>query len=276
MRGVQAVVNKISSRISFNFYHVSRSVRLDQLLIHKSLARSRTQAQKLITSGLVRVAQASQWQVVTKPSQQFEEDADVEVTQGEEQRYVSRAGLKLEGALKALEISPAGLTCLDVGQSTGGFTDCLLQHGAAMVVGIDVGHTQLDPGLRGKSQVVCIEGVNARELPVEEIFDYTDGRKYPFAVMDVSFISQTLILPGLAHCLTRGAYLVSLVKPQFEVGPQGLAKGGIVKNDALFGEVQEKVESAAREAGFEPMAYIDSVIEGGDGNREFFMFAKKL
>ena len=251
-------------------------MRLDQLLIHKSLARSRTQAQKLIAAGQVSVAVAGQWQVVTKVSGNYDESTRVQVEVGEEQRYVSRAGLKLEGALQALAVDVSGLTCLDVGQSTGGVTDCLLQHNASKVVGVDVGHTQLAASLRGDPRVICLEGINARELPIEEIFDYNAGRLFPLAVMDVSFISQTLILPGLAHCLVPRGKLISLVKPQFEVGPQGLAKGGIVKDESLFGEVQTSVEQAAEQAGFKVLDFIASPIDGGDGNREFFMFAEKL
>ncbi|VUD63801.1 16S/23S rRNA (cytidine-2'-O)-methyltransferase TlyA [Thalassocella blandensis] len=251
-------------------------MRLDQLLIHKSLARSRTQAQKLIAAGQVMVASAGQWQVVTKVSGQFEENTEVKVNLGEEQRYVSRAGLKLAGALETLALDVKDLICLDVGQSTGGFTDCLLQHQAKKVVGVDVGHTQLANSLRGDARVICMEGINARELPIEEIFDYNEGRLFTFAVMDVSFISQTLILPGLAHCIAKRGKLLSLVKPQFEVGPKGLAKGGIVKDESLFAEVQHQVQQAAESAGFSILDYIPSPIDGGDGNKEFFLYAQKV
>lgn len=250
-------------------------MRLDQLLIHKSLARSRTQAQKLIAAGQVLVATAGDWQVVTKVAGQFDEFTEVKVNLGDEERFVSRAGLKLEGALQHLNLDVTGLTCLDVGQSTGGFTDCLLQKGAKKVVGIDVGHTQLAASLRGDARVICIEGINARELPIEDIFDYNDGRLFPLAVMDVSFISQTLILEGLAHCMSKQSRLVSLVKPQFEVGPNGLAKGGIVKDESLFAEVQGNVQSAAENAGFTVLDFFPSSIDGGDGNKEFFLFAEK-
>ncbi len=250
-------------------------MRLDQLLIHKNLARSRTQAQKMITAGHVYIAAASEWEVVTKVSAKFDESTDVKVELGDEQRFVSRAGLKLEGALQAFDVSPEGLVCLDVGQSTGGFTDCLMQAGAAKVVGLDVGHTQLAASLRGDPNITCLEGINARELPIPELFDYNQGELFPLAVMDVSFISQTLILPGLAQCLDRGGLLISLVKPQFEVGPEGLGKGGIVKDEGLFAEVESTIRAAAEAAGFEAKDYCQSPIDGGDGNKEFFLFAEK-
>src|SRR5690606_29396190 len=135
---------------------------------------------------------------------QCEEHLQVKIALGEEQRFVSRAGLKLDSALATFKVDPSGLVCLDVGQSTGGFTDCLLQKGAAKVVGLDVGHTQLAASLRGDPRVVCWEGINARELPLPEMFEYNDDNLFAFAVMDVSFISQTLILPGLVQCLAPG------------------------------------------------------------------------
>lgn len=251
------------------------NVRIDQLLIQKSLVRSRTQAQKLIAAGQVEIAVGGRWQVVSKVSSKFDEDTEIRVNLGDEQRYVSRAGLKLETALQEFALDPGGLCCLDVGQSTGGFTDCLIQHGAAKVVGVDVGHTQLDASLRGAANIICLEGINARELPIEDIFTHNQGELFPLAVMDVSFISQTLILPGLAQCIAPQGYLVSLVKPQFEVGPKGLAKGGIVKDQSLFEEVQCSITQAAQAAGFSVLNYISSPITGTDGNHEFLLFAQK-
>jgi 23S rRNA (cytidine1920-2'-O)/16S rRNA (cytidine1409-2'-O)-methyltransferase len=190
-----------------------------------------------------------------------------------ESRYVSRGGLKLEGALKATGVQVDGLRCLDVGQSTGGFTDCLLQHGAAEVVGIDVGHAQVHPRIQGDERVVCIEGVNARELEPgdERIPDALEG--FDLMVGDVSFISLTLVLPGVVHLLKPTGQLLMLVKPQFELQPGQVGKGGIVKDDTHFPFIENRVRTALTELGMQVTAWLASPIEGGDGNREFFVQA---
>jgi len=163
---------------------------------------------------------------------------------------------------------------LDVGISTGGFTDCLLQAGATRVVGVDVGHGQLAARLQDDPRVLLREGINARQLDAAELLPLNDGQPFDLAVMDVSFISQTLVLPVLAPLLKPGGLLLSLVKPQFEVGREGISKGGIVRDPALYAGVQERVTATAREAGFTPLDWFDSPIAGGDGNREFFLYAR--
>ncbi len=250
-------------------------MRLDQLLVTRKLAASRTQSQKMIQGGQVSVHLGGQWKILTKPSYKCEDFFEVRVALGEEQKYVSRAGLKLEGALKRTELSVAGRTVLDVGQSTGGFTDCLLQLGAARVVGIDVGRDQLSPQIREDERVTCIEKVNARELDAEQLLAASGVAEFDLIVMDVSFISQSLILPRLAPLLVDGGTLLTLVKPQFEVGVGGVGKGGIVKNPSLYAGVELKLREQVTGLGLTLRDYFDSPITGGDGNREFFIFAEK-
>lgn len=251
-------------------------MRLDQLLLQKGLVESRTQAQKMIASGLVSVHRLGHWKVASKASEKYEEDIDIRVKRGAEQRFVSRAGLKLDGALQQHNIDVKGLLALDIGQSTGGFTDCLLQRGAEKVVGIDVGRDQLSARIKDDPRVVCLEGVNARDLPGELMLESMGDGAYPgIIVMDVSFISQTLILPGLKPYIGPQTYLVSLVKPQFEVGPEGVGKGGIVKDSALYRSVEDKICNAVTSLGLSVRAYDESVIQGGDGNREFLIVASR-
>ncbi len=246
--------------------------RLDALLVKKGYVPSRTLAQKLISSGLVQVKMAGQWLACTKPSKKFYSNVELLVEKSEEQKYVSRAGLKLEGALETAQIDVSAITVLDVGQSTGGFTDCLLQKGAKRVIGIDVGRNQLSEKLKSNVKVTCIEQMNARELSFEQLKQYTDV-KFPLIVMDVSFISQTLILPRLVGCLAENGLIVSLVKPQFEVGPNGIGKGGLVKSHALYKGIQQSITKCATIQGLTVVQYFESKITGGDGNREFFMIA---
>lgn len=212
---------------------------------------------------------------VRKPSTELDEDARLAVTAGEEDRYVSRGGLKLAGALAAAGVEPRGLVCLDVGQSTGGFTDCLLQSGATRVVGVDVGHGQLHPRLAGDPRLACIEGVNARALDAAALGAQMPEGGFGLVVIDVSFISLTLVLPPLAALVAPGAQLLALVKPQFEVGRAGLDRRGLVKSPALYEGVRETVTDCARRSGWAPLAWLDSPIAGGDGNREFFLHAQR-
>jgi len=190
-----------------------------------------------------------------------------------ESRYVSRGGLKLEGALRQSGLSIKGLRCLDVGQSTGGFTDCLLQQGAAEVVGIDVGHAQVHERIRADERVVCIEGLNARELLLddERIPEGTDG--FDLVVGDVSFISLTLVLPGVVQFLKPSGQLLMLVKPQFELQPGQVGKHGIVRDTSLYAFVGDRVRTTLAGLGLKTTAWQDSVIDGGDGNKEFFVQA---
>lgn len=248
--------------------------RLDILLVERGLAASRRQAQVLIEAGRVQWHQADQWRTATKASLKLEADCELRAEPGEEQRYVSRGGLKLAGALERTGINPEGVIALDVGQSTGGFTDCLLQAGADKVVGVDVGREQLVPRLREDPRVVFYEGINARELPPDELLAQAPGG-FDLLVMDVSFISQTLILPGLPHLLKPGGQLLSLVKPQFEVGKAGIGKGGIVRDTSLYRKVETDLRAMCGQLGLEVRDYFPSPITGGDGNREFFIWAHK-
>jgi 23S rRNA (cytidine1920-2'-O)/16S rRNA (cytidine1409-2'-O)-methyltransferase len=338
-------------------------MRADQLLVHRGLASTRAQAQRLIASGVQwlklshhHTAQGAMssaeigassgstsstlsstlyWQRIAKNGDILPDDAQIELLNDAEARYVSRGGLKLEGALKQLGLSVKGSTCLDVGQSTGGFTDCLLQLDAARVVGVDVGFGQLHDKLRSDERVLCFERVNAREPGAiaaeiaklladedeaegddyESAFDddnYDDGEfspkntatqatntaanstntapnsevnndifepefvaEFDFIVGDLSFISQTLVLPAIAPLLKPNGCLVMLVKPQFELNFGQVGKGGIVREAALYEQVENRVREAYAEQGLTVHAWLESPIQGGDGNREFFIHATK-
>ncbi len=242
--------------------------RADQLLVASGLAASRTAAQRLIAAGRVR------WSgdPVAKAAQELPSDDGLEVIPDAADRYVSRGGLKLAGALAATGIAVAGKACLDVGQSTGGFTDCLLQAGAARVVGVDVGHGQLHPRLAGDPRVTAIEGVNGRALSAADLGPALPAGGFDLVVGDLSFISLTLVLPRLPGLLAPGGDLLLLVKPQFEVGPGGLGKGGVVRDPARYAEVEAKLRRCAAELHLTVRAWLDSPIAGGDGNREFFLW----
>ena len=248
-------------------------MRADQLLVERGLAASRSQAQRLIASGVQWRLGSGAFRRVGKNGDEVPQTAQLVLLDDAEARYVSRGGLKLEGALQASGWDVSGWRCLDVGQSTGGFTDCLLQHGAAQVVGVDVGHGQLHPRLRGDARVVCIEGLNARELQAgdERIPDAALG--FDLAVGDVSFISLTLVLPGVAALLKPGGCLLMLVKPQFELQPGQVGKGGIVRDPSLYAHVEDRIRQACAATGLQVQAWRDSPIEGGDGNREFLVQA---
>jgi 23S rRNA (cytidine1920-2'-O)/16S rRNA (cytidine1409-2'-O)-methyltransferase len=325
-------------------------MRADQLLVQRGLASTRAQAQRLIASGVqwlklghhhtaqgamsgaeigaaTSSGSALYWQRIAKNGDILPEDAQIELLNDAEARYVSRGGLKLEGALKQLGLSVVDSTCLDVGQSTGGFTDCLLQLAAARVVGVDVGFGQLHDKLRSDERVLCFERVNAREpgviaaeiarllageeeLDDESMFDddeYGDENEaqftpkniatqsintpasiinndifepdfvaeFDFIVGDLSFISQTLVLPAIAPLLKPNGCLVMLVKPQFELNFGQVGKGGIVREAALYEQVEKRVREAYAEQGLTVHAWLESPIQGGDGNREFFIHASK-
>ncbi len=240
-------------------------VRADQRLVDLGLAESRTAARRLIEAGRVRGPDGP----VAKPSQVLDRGAAlVADTGGEESRYVSRGGIKLAGALAHTGLDVAGRTCLDLGQSTGGFTDCLLQAGAARVVGVDVGRGQLHERLARDPRVVSLEGINARDLRPSDL----PLPAYDLVVGDLSFISLTLVLPRLPALAAPGGDLLLLVKPQFEVGPQGIGKGGIVRDAGHYPEVEQKLRSAAAACGLSVRDYFPSPIAGGDGNREFFIW----
>ncbi len=259
--------------------------RLDKIILDQGLAASRTQAQTLIKSGAVKAKIHGLFTTLTKASTKYFDDIELIVDSIEELKYVSRAGLKLESALIEMQSRDLlnkgdfshianGKTVLDVGQSTGGFTDCLLQSGAQKVVGIDVGHNQLLQRIGDDERVIAYEGINARELPEEELLMHSPGG-FDWIVMDVSFISQTLIIPHLANCLKDNGLLISLVKPQFEAGKNHVGKGGIVKDKNVFNKVQTRVCDSMTENGLTVEAYFKSGLTGTDGNREFFAIASK-
>jgi 23S rRNA (cytidine1920-2'-O)/16S rRNA (cytidine1409-2'-O)-methyltransferase len=274
-------------------------MRIDQLLVARGLASTRSQAQRLIADG-VQWRKGDEWKTVAKNGDEVPEDAPLQLLDDSEARYVSRGGLKLEAALKQVGLSVTGLACLDVGQSTGGFTDCLLQHGAASVVGVDVGSAQLHPSLREDPRVLCVEKVNARSLVATDLiaayaystgaegqFDSEDDEddeevsvsefvpEFDLIVADLSFISQTLVLPAVLAFLKTGGTLLTLVKPQFELQPGQVGKGGIVKDDAMYPLVEQRLREACADLGLTVTAWFDSPIDGGDGNREFFICARK-
>ena len=329
------------------------SMRADQFLVEHGLAASRAQAQRLIGAGVEwRLSSASPWRKVAKNGDEVPAVAEIRLLDEAEARYVSRGGLKLEGALKQVGFSVQGLRCLDVGQSTGGFTHCLLQYGAAQVVGLDVGRDQLHPSLRADPRVVCLEGVNARavtptslaqaweealcetiedeednetqpEAPyawmrnggeVADDYDDSDDAKeheieafkaqraaraqaaaqgalprqrrrkpefadaeitplFPLITGDLSFISLTLVLPALVPLLVPGGHLLMLVKPQFELQPNQVGKGGIVRDTALYAQVEQRLRTACVALQLQVCDWFDSPIAGGDGNREFFIYA---
>jgi len=243
--------------------------RIDRLIVTRGLAKSRTLAQRLIKEGAIEICVAGVWSKVKKVSAVYSSFCELRLIPNESQRFVSRAGLKLDYAISFCELELKGKKVLDVGQSTGGFSDCALQHGAISVTGVDVGHGQLDQAIRDNPKVRCLEGLNARELSADIV-----GDNFDFIVMDISFISQTLVLPKLPCLLNQNGVLVSLVKPQFEVGPEGIGKGGLVKAEGLYLQVEEKICKLLNQLGLEVIKYFDSPIEGGDGNREFFVVAK--
>jgi 23S rRNA (cytidine1920-2'-O)/16S rRNA (cytidine1409-2'-O)-methyltransferase len=239
-----------------------RRERVDKLLVERGLAPSRTRAQALVMAGAVLVGE----QRVEKPSETYPTDAPLRVRGAEDPaaRYVGRGGLKMERALREFGLDVGGLVCLDVGASTGGFTDCLLQHGARRVVAVDVGHNQIDWRLRTDARVEVREGVNARHLRPADF-----AERFDLVVMDVSFISATKVLPALVPLLKDEGRAVVLVKPQFEVGKGEVGKGGIVSDPAQHARVVEEVNASARSLGLRVRGVIESPIKGADGNREF-------
>ncbi|AVT10700.1 TlyA family RNA methyltransferase [Paracidovorax avenae] len=331
-------------------------MRADVFLVEHGHAATRSQAQRLIAAGVQwRLAASLPWTKVAKNGDDIPAIAEVELLDGAEARYLSRGGLKLEGALRTTGLQVAGLRCLDVGQSTGGFTDCLLQHGAAQVIGVDVGHGQLHERLRDDPRVVGVEGLNARSVTAESLRDaceealserverdpednetqpeapyawmrnggqvddeYDDsddakeheveafkaerearararaegalptvlrrraGREdvdimpeFDLVTGDVSFISLTLILPAVVPLLKAGGELLMLVKPQFELQPGQVGKGGIVRDPALYAQVEQRLRDCCAALALDVAGWHDSPIDGGDGNREFFIHARR-
>ena len=329
-------------------------MRADVFLVEKGHAATRSQAQRLIAAGVEwRLSSFAPWQKVAKNGDEIPVMAELRLLDGAEAKYISRGGLKLEGALAATGLQVSGLRCLDVGQSTGGFTDCLLQQGAAQVIGVDVGHGQLHERLRQDGRVVCVEGLNARSMTaadlqaacelalsevieeaedndtqpvapyswmrngglVDEEYDDSDDAKeqdieafkaeraakqqarqagtlpvqrrrragleavditpsFDVITGDLSFISLTLVLPALVPLLAPGGTLLMLVKPQFELQPGQVGKGGIVRDAALYPVVEQRIRDCCAGLGLAVQTWLDSPIAGGDCNREFFVLAR--
>lgn len=243
-------------------------MRADQLLVARGLAATRSQAQRLIAGG-VQWFDGAHWKPVAKNGDELPDEARLELVDTAESRFVSRGGLKLEGALRDAGLAVTGWNCLDVGQSTGGFTDCLLQHGAARVTGVDVGHGQLHPTLRRDPRVVATEKLNARDLRADQV-----GCGFDLVTGDLSFISLTLVLPALAPLLKPQGHLLMLVKPQFELQPGQVGKGGLVKDAALYPLVEQRLRECCAALGLRVLGWFASPITGGDGNREFFIHAQ--
>lgn len=255
---------------------MSEKVRLDVYLVSQGLAQSRTHAQELIDAGQVFLLEGEQRKILKKASLSISTVASIVVEKGPANRFVSRGGLKLEGALQHTHISVKDLNVLDVGISTGGFSDCLLQQGAQFVLGVDVGHGQVHPDLLKNPRLKVLEGINARSLASDSrVLSEVPSSQFDLIVMDVSFISIALIIPDLVLLLKSGGHLLSLVKPQFEVGVDGLAKGGIVKDVSLYKDVEDRIKDVCSSQGLTVLDYFSSPIQGKDGNNEFFVLAKK-
>ncbi|HSE98359.1 MAG TPA: TlyA family RNA methyltransferase [Blastocatellia bacterium] len=238
--------------------------RLDKIVVERGLAESRARAQAMILAGQVLVRD----QRIDKPGQLIDADAEIRI-KGETLRYAGRGGLKLEAALKEFAIDVSGKRCLDVGASTGGFTDCLLQHGAERVWAVDVGHNQIVWRLRQDPRVELLEGVNARNLDPSHF-----PVSFDMATIDVSFISLATVLAPVARLLKDSADCVALVKPQFEVGRGEVGRGGIVKDPMKHRRVLEKIRVSALESGLIAVGLIVSPILGAEGNREFLIHLK--
>jgi 23S rRNA (cytidine1920-2'-O)/16S rRNA (cytidine1409-2'-O)-methyltransferase len=243
---------------------MSKKLRLDQVLVAKGLFASREQAQRAVMAGEVKVGT----RIAAKPSQLLEPDVAIAVKQA--RKYVGRGALKLESALNYFKIDIHGKVALDIGASTGGFTDCLLQRGAGKVYAVDVGHGQLDWKLRTDPRVIVLEKLNARFLSRQHILKLVD-----FCVIDVSFISLTLILPNAFDLITRNGVTLALIKPQFELERGDVGRGGIVSNPKLHQKAQGKIVEFVTRLGHIVNGIAPSAIKGADGNQEFFICLQK-
>jgi 23S rRNA (cytidine1920-2'-O)/16S rRNA (cytidine1409-2'-O)-methyltransferase len=240
--------------------------RLDQLLVEKELLVSRQRARGIIMAGLVRV----DGRMVDKPGHLVSPSVSIDLI-GPDHPYVSRGGIKLEAALREFAIDVAGLTILDVGASTGGFTDCLLQHGAKKVVAVDIGYGQLAWSLRKDPRVAVLERTNIRHLSTLEIEDAIDG-----AVIDTSFISLRIVVPATVRLLKNDAFILALIKPQFEAGKGMVGKGGIIRDKALQDRIVNDLTAFFSQSGLVTGGTLESPIRGAKGNREVFVYLKYL
>jgi 23S rRNA (cytidine1920-2'-O)/16S rRNA (cytidine1409-2'-O)-methyltransferase len=243
---------------------MSKKLRLDQLLVAKGLFASREQAQRAVMAGEIKIGT----QTAAKPSQLLK--ADAEIALKPTRKYVGRGGLKLENALDRFRIDVHGKVALDIGASTGGFTDCLLQRGAAKVYAVDVGHGQLDWKLRNNPRVIVLEKLNARFLSGEHIPELVD-----VCVIDVSFISLTLILPNAFDLMTSAGVILALIKPQFDLQRPDVGRGGIVRDPDLHRKAQDKIVAFVTHLGYVVSGIVPSAIKGADGNQEFFACMRK-
>ena len=267
--------------------------RIDHVLVTQGFAETRSHAQRLIADGRVSMNIGSDWQKISKPAYTVTDDALLEVAASDTDKFVSRAGIKLAGALAHVGLDVTGFRCLDLGTSTGGFADCLLQSGAAQVVGVDVGHGQLHASLTSETRLTVFENTNARYLDSDVLDDaWSDynadheteheavSHSFDLAVADLSFISLTKVLPifkdGASNqaLLSEGAHVLALVKPQFELTADDLSKAGIVKDPAKYAEVQAHVLASCVAHDLTVLDYFASPITGTDGNHEFFVFAQ--
>ena len=239
--------------------------RADKILVERGLAESRTRAQAMIMAGSVFIGE----QRVEKPGDMIPIDADV-VARGQEHAWVSRGGMKLDHGLRHFSIDPANCICIDVGASTGGFTDVLLQNGAAKVYAVDVGRGQLDWKLRQEERVIVLEGTNARYLTGEQIPEMAD-----LIVCDASFIGLEKVLPASLALAKPRAKLIALIKPQFQAGRKDVGKGGVVRDAAIHQRVCDEVSAWLEETGWRPSGITESPIKGPKGNTEFLAFAKR-
>ena len=269
--------------------------RIDQVLVTQNLAESRAHAQRLVSDGRVSWHNGRNWQMVKKASYELDDTTPLQVADSDTDKFVSRAGMKLAGALAHTQFSVAGLNVLDLGTSTGGFADCLLQNGVALVIGVDVGHGQLHARLQNEPRLTVFENLNARYLDAETLTErfadlndednknivrITHGfaQFFDLAVADLSFISLTKILPIFTNSddslLKPNGHILMLVKPQFELDADALSKAGIVKDPARYGEVQANILQACMMQNLTVLDYFASPITGTDGNHEFFVFAQ--
>lgn len=238
--------------------------RLDQLLVGKGLFPSREQARRAVMAGEVKVGT----RIASKPSELLDEEASIAVKPS--RKYVGRGALKLEAALDFFKIDVSGKTALDIGASTGGFTDCMLQRGADKIYAVDVGHGQLNWKLRNDPRVIVLEKINARSLSRREVPEAVD-----LCVIDVSFISLTLILPNAFDLITPTGVILALIKPQFELQRADVGRGGIVRDEKLHRKAQDKIVAFVTQSGHEVTGIVSSAIKGADGNQEFFACIRK-
>jgi 23S rRNA (cytidine1920-2'-O)/16S rRNA (cytidine1409-2'-O)-methyltransferase len=243
---------------------MSKKLRLDQLLVGRGLFPSREQARRAIMAGVVTIGT----RIAAKPSELLDEQAAI--TLKPTRKYVGRGALKLEAALEHFNIDVRGKTALDIGASTGGFTDCMLQRGVEKVYAVDVGHGQLDWKLRNDPRVIVLEKINARSLSCEHIPEPVD-----VCVIDVSFISLTLILPNAFNLITSTGVILALIKPQFELQRSEVGKGGIVRDQDLHQKAQDKIVAFVTELGHVVTGIVPSAVKGTDGNQEFFACMRK-